>query len=62
MLKFGLIDGIIKEPLGGAHADPIAMCNIMKKVILDTIKVLSAIPVQERINSRIEKFKMVRFE
>jgi acetyl-CoA carboxylase carboxyl transferase subunit alpha len=33
MLKNKLIDGVIKEPLGGAHQDPVAMANILKKTI-----------------------------
>ena len=56
MQSFGLIDGIIKEPLGGAHADPLAMSKIMRKVILDSIKELNLISPEERINNRIEKF------
>ncbi len=56
MLKFGLIDGIIKEPLGGAHADPASMSKTIKKVILDNIKELNEVPAQKRISTRIEKF------
>jgi len=41
MLKFKLIDGIIKEPLGGAHTDAEKMTEKLKKVILDNIKELS---------------------
>lgn len=56
MLKFGLIDGIIKEPLGGAHADPSGMSKKIKKFILDTVRELNEIPAQKRITARIEKF------
>jgi len=56
MLKFKLIDDIIKEPLGGAHTDPAAMSKKLKKVILETIKELNALPDLERINQRIDKF------
>ncbi len=56
MLKFKLIDDIIKEPLGGAHADPAAISKKIKKVILETIKELNALPIEELINQRIEKF------
>ena len=34
MLNFGLIDGIIKEPLGGAHAAPEDMAKILKKHLI----------------------------
>ena len=56
MLKFKLIDGIIKEPLGGAHNDPSAMYAQLKKVILENIAALSEIKSKDRINDRIEKF------
>lgn len=56
MLDFKLIDGIVKEPLGGAHMDPQAMYRIMKKEILKQYKELSKVSVEERIAKRIEKF------
>ncbi len=56
MLKFKLIDGIIKEPLGGAHNDTATMYATIKKVILDNIAGLSEMKSKERINERIEKF------
>ena len=56
MLDFKLIDGIVKEPIGGAHMDPQAMYRIMKKEILKQYKELSKISAEERIANRIEKF------
>jgi acetyl-CoA carboxylase carboxyl transferase subunit alpha len=51
-----LIDGIIKEPLGGAHTDVKAMAEEVKRVILENFKELSKLSPQERINQRIDKF------
>jgi acetyl-CoA carboxylase carboxyl transferase subunit alpha len=56
MQKFGLVDGIIKEPLGGAHVDPVGMASKLKKAILDTIEELSQMDSEVRIASRIDKF------
>jgi acetyl-CoA carboxylase carboxyl transferase subunit alpha len=56
MLGFGLIDDIIKEPLGGAHTDPAWMSKKIKKTILDNIKALNLLTPEERMNQRIEKF------
>jgi acetyl-CoA carboxylase carboxyl transferase subunit alpha len=56
MQKAKLIDGIIKEPLGGAHNDPATMYQTVKKVILDSINELNAMKSKERIAMRIEKF------
>lgn len=56
MMKFNLIDGIIKEPLGGAHTDMPTMAAEVKKVILATCATLEKLSPAERINQRIEKF------
>ena len=56
MLKNKLIDGIIKEPLGGAHAEPEKMYKKLKTEIKKNIKSLLAISVEERIKIRTEKF------
>lgn len=56
MLAQRLIDGIIKEPLGGAHTDLKWMANEVKKVILTQTKELQAIDADKRIQQRIDKF------
>lgn len=56
MSKNGLIDGIIKEPLGGAHNDPEAMFATVKEEILKHLSALKKIDAEKRINARIEKF------
>ena len=56
MLKAGLVDGIIKEPLGGAHVDPVAMANKLKKTILEEVAGLFLVSAEQRILNRIEKF------
>lgn len=56
MLENRLIDGVIKEPLGGAHTDMKKAAKELKKVISNTIKELSEMSEGERISGRIEKF------
>ncbi|UXP32183.1 acetyl-CoA carboxylase carboxyltransferase subunit alpha [Reichenbachiella agarivorans] len=56
MMGHKLIDGIIKEPLGGAHTDMKAAALELKKQILKDIKALSKVSVEGRISQRIEKF------
>jgi acetyl-CoA carboxylase carboxyl transferase subunit alpha len=56
MKKNNLIDGIIAEPLGGAHLDHNWMAEELKKTILENITELSGISEQDRIDQRIEKF------
>ena len=54
--ELGVIDGIIKEPLGGAHVNPKAMVTNLKRAIKKSIKELSAMDPEERILARIEKY------
>jgi acetyl-CoA carboxylase carboxyl transferase subunit alpha len=56
MKNNGLIDGIIEEPLGGAHKDMKKMSKTIKTTILNALKELEAIQPEERIDQRIEKF------
>ncbi|GAA0878070.1 acetyl-CoA carboxylase carboxyltransferase subunit alpha [Algoriphagus jejuensis] len=52
----GLVDGIISEPLGGAHKDLKWVANQVKQAILDALKELDKIKPEKRIEQRIEKF------
>lgn len=54
--KNKIIDGIVKEPLGGAHADPEEMAKLLKKHIKKHLKDLMGMDPDERITQRIEKF------
>ncbi len=56
MKQAGLIDGIVDEPLGGAHTHHDAMAEILKNTILSTLDELNALSPQERITQRIDKF------
>jgi acetyl-CoA carboxylase carboxyl transferase subunit alpha len=56
MYKNKLIDGVIKEPIGGAHTNPEEMFKIVKKEIIKHLKELTQIDKDELVNQRIEKF------
>jgi acetyl-CoA carboxylase carboxyl transferase subunit alpha len=56
MLKNKLIDSIIKEPLGGAHAEPEKMYKKLKTEIKKMIADLESLKTDERIAIRTEKF------
>ncbi len=56
MLGQKLIDGIIKEPVGGAHANWEEIFATVKKVILENIAELKAKKTATLVNERIEKF------
>lgn len=56
MLEFGLIDDIIKEPLGGAHNDPEKMVKVLRSHIKKEMAAQMEIPAEERITQRIDKY------
>lgn len=56
MLKNGLIDGIIKEPLGGAHINHVEAFENVKEEIKKQYEVLKKMKPAERIAARIEKY------
>lgn len=61
MLGFGLIDGIIAEPTGGAHWDYDKAAHILKDFLIPVIKELKQQSAEERVNTRIEKFGKMGF-
>ncbi len=56
MLENKLIDGIIKEPLGGAHVNHEEAAEVVKKEILKHLDKLSEMDHEKRIAARIRKF------
>jgi acetyl-CoA carboxylase carboxyl transferase subunit alpha len=61
MLKFGLVEGIISEPLGGAHWNYDEAAQHLKDYLIPVIKELKHIPAEERVKQRIEKFGKMGF-
>ena len=56
MLGNGLIDGIIEEPIGGAHQDPEATALNVKNKILSDLTILGAKDKDTLVAERIDKF------
>ena len=56
MFGQGLIDGIIKEPVGGAHSNWDEIFATVKSVILENLVTLKAKKTNVLVNERIEKF------
>jgi acetyl-CoA carboxylase carboxyl transferase subunit alpha len=61
MSKFGLVDGVIKEPLGGAHVNPDEAAAILKTTLKQTLAELKKIDPDTRIEQRIDKFSRMGF-
>ncbi|WP_219224137.1 acetyl-CoA carboxylase carboxyltransferase subunit alpha [Pedobacter antarcticus] len=56
MLKNKLIDGIIPEPLGGAHQNPALMGQTLKTQIINDLTEFSKIKTEKMVENRIDKF------
>ena len=56
LIRFGLIDGVIPEPLGGAHRDPEAAIAATGEAIGRALKALHNLGPDELRNARAEKF------
>ena len=56
MYEFGLIDGIIREPLGGAHTAPEEMAKLLKRQIKKALSELMEMSPEDRIDARINKY------
>jgi acetyl-CoA carboxylase carboxyl transferase subunit alpha len=63
LLESGISDGIIKEPLGGAHNDPKAAADALKVALIKNLDELSALTPVEIRAARYDKFRALgRFE
>lgn len=59
MMEFGIIDDIIKEPVGGAHSNPEEMAKVLKRHIKKAIAELQEMNAEERIEARINKYASI---
>lgn len=59
LLKYKIIDGIIDEPEGGAHTDPLAVFNSIDMMLYDRINALSIVPKEVLIRNRYKKYRVM---
>jgi acetyl-CoA carboxylase carboxyl transferase subunit alpha len=57
LYRLGVIDEIVKEPLGGAHRDPQGMARTLKQVIERHLKELEKMDEEELLTLRYQKFR-----
>lgn len=55
LLDVGLIDKILPEPLGGAHRDPEAMAQTLKRSLSDSLRTLKRMSTEELLEERYKK-------
>ena len=61
LLKLGIIDRIVEEPLGGAHRNHLEAANIMKSVLLEELDNVSKLKKDKLLDNRIKKFGAMGF-
>ncbi|MFH1665595.1 MAG: acetyl-CoA carboxylase carboxyltransferase subunit alpha [Candidatus Omnitrophota bacterium] len=57
LMALGIIDGIVPEPLGGAHRGPEQAAAAIKKVIMENIEELSRLSADELVEQRYTKYR-----
>ncbi len=57
LLELGLVDGIVPEPLGGAHTDAVATSETLKQYLVKTLAELNTLPSADRVRQRYAKFR-----
>jgi acetyl-CoA carboxylase carboxyl transferase subunit alpha len=59
LLKAGIVDEVIPEPIGGAHTDPAAAAKIVDEVLSRTLREVSALTSDARLDARYNKFRQM---
>jgi acetyl-CoA carboxylase carboxyl transferase subunit alpha len=55
--ELGLVDGIVREPEGGAHHDHQSAADLLKKSIVENLDALAKEPTAKLLDARYEKFR-----
>ena len=61
LLELQLVDGVIPEPLGGAHKDYDGAAAEIKKVILSELSEMEKMSTEELVNQRYDRFRRIEF-
>ena len=57
LLRLGVVDGIVEEPLGGAHRDPDEMARRLRGAVLAALSELDAVPAETLTATRYRKYR-----
>jgi acetyl-CoA carboxylase carboxyl transferase subunit alpha len=57
LLRLGIIDEIVMEPVGGAHTDPAQASALLDIALSRALAEVSALDVETRLNQRYDKFR-----
>ena len=57
LLSLGLVDKVVREPIGGAHRNPRQMATRLKAVLLNELDALEQLPMEELLNQRYQRLR-----
>lgn len=57
LLALGVVDGVVPEPLGGAHKDPQATYRLLKEALLEALEGLASLSPEELYQDRYRRFR-----
>jgi acetyl-CoA carboxylase carboxyl transferase subunit alpha len=59
LLKFGIVDEVIPEPLGAAHRDHRMMASTLKSTIIRNLRSLETLSTESLLERRYQKFRRI---
>ncbi len=57
LLSLGLVDKVVREPIGGAHRNPTQMATRLKAVLLNELDALADLPIDELLHKRYQRLR-----
>jgi acetyl-CoA carboxylase carboxyl transferase subunit alpha len=57
MVKLGIVDAIVPEPVGGAHNDPDAAAGLLDRAMTGALRAVAGETAEVRVQRRYEKFR-----
>jgi len=57
--RLGIIDGIVPEPEGGAHLDPVAAAAVLQRHLISALRALRRLPLSQLLARRYAKYRHV---
>ena len=59
LLKLGVVDGVLPEPLGGAHRDPAQAAATLRAAVIGHLDRLSGVRTEQRLEQRLQKYRLM---
>jgi acetyl-CoA carboxylase carboxyl transferase subunit alpha len=57
--QLGIVDGVLPEPVGGAHRDPAAAAATLQRALIENLDELSGVSGDELVRRRAKRFRQL---